>query len=1004
MNFLFHLCARLSYTFAITSHDLLSGLNEPQQQAVTHDTGPLLIFAGAGSGKTRTLTHRIAYLIGERQISPNRILAVTFTNKAAKEMRERLEVLIGPIAKRMWLGTFHALCARMLRVHGENIGINPRFAIFDTDDSSRLIKEILKDLNLDTQRFPPARVLGKISDAKNALKTVEQVATEATQPHQKVYAQLYGHYQRRLREVSALDFDDLLTESVRLLQQSPPSLEHWSERFQHVLIDEFQDVNEAQFQWARMLASKHGNICVVGDDDQCLAAGTLVTTPDGDKPIEDIREGDLVLSGVGEGEARFYPVKKASAKSYRGPMLRVESNSGCILRATPNHICFGFPHCGEPIENEILLFAFSYYPHKEGTFLHEVHKSDKSQYFADENIDNADEVARQMARSNGGLEIKRFASFTPKRNLRFRSTSDLKVSMQIPVTKGTTVELATITDITEEHYDGYVYDLDVPLARNFAANGVLVHNSIYAWRGANVQIILDFEKRYPDAKVVRLEQNYRSTQNILDAAYGVISNNLGRADKKLWSEEKGGEEIVLHGSYNAVEEASWVVRQIEILMREEKISYSDCAILCRVNAQSRPFEEAFMRSRVPLKLVGTQRFYERREIRDVMAYLKFLYNPDDSVSAVRLINTPPRGIGAVTITKLQEMARGRGVSLGAILLDKDAAKELTPAIQRKIEPLRLALKHIFNDANGAQTLADLVERVLERTQFLEYLENSNEKDNVDRVANVEEFVRAAESFDLRLAEELDETGETGEDWDEKDPLRLGQFLAETALQGGTDKDAQSDDAVTLMTLHAAKGLEFPIVFLVGLEQGLLPHARAVFSDSATEEELEEERRLMYVGLTRARKRAILTFAAQRTLHGRTETTMPSQFIEEIPAHLLRRSGVAGGGSPIVQQRRTSWGNDDFKSLPRPSSASTPAPTAATPSAPSAPATSSRRTFDKPATFKVGDKLRHNSYGEGLVVAASAGGGAGEWVEVAFLSGDTGKKKLIVAYANLEKVE
>ena len=711
-------------------------------------------------------------------------------------MRERLENLIGPVAKRMWLGTFHALCARMLRVHGENIGINPRFAIFDTDDSTRLIKEILKDLNLDTQRFPPARVLGKISDAKNALKSPETVAAEATQSHQKVYASLYSHYQNRLREISALDFDDLLGESVRLLRESPESLEHWSERFQHVLIDEFQDVNEAQFQWARLLASKHNNICVVGDDDQ----------------------------------------------------------------------------------------------------------------------------------------------------------------------------------------------------------------SIYAWRGANVQIILDFEKRYPDAKVIRLEQNYRSTQNILDAAYGVISHNLGRADKKLWSEEKGGEEIALHGSYNAVEEASWVVRQIELLMREERISYSDCAILCRVNAQSRPFEEAFMRARTPLKLVGTQRFYERREIRDVMAYLKFLYNPDDGVSAVRLINTPPRGIGAVTITKLQDMARQRGVSLGAILLDKDAAKELTPAIQRKIEPLRLTLKHLFNDANQAQTLADLVERVLERTQFLEYLDNSNEKDNVDRVANIEEFVRAAESFDLRLAEELDETGETLEDWDEKDPLRLGRFLSETALQGGTDKDAQSDDAVTFMTLHAAKGLEFPIVFLVGLEQGLLPHARAVFSDGATEEELEEERRLMYVGLTRARKRAILTFAAQRTMHGRTESTMPSQFIEEIPAHLLRRSGVAGGGSAIVQQRRTSWGRDDFQNLPRPSTSSTPAPTVATAPASSSSSSGSRRTFDKPATFKVGDKLRHNSYGEGLVVAASAGGGAGEWVEVAFLSGDAGKKKLIVAYANLEKVD
>ncbi len=717
---------------------------------------------------------------------------MTFTNKAAKEMRERLENLIGPVAKRMWLGTFHALCARMLRVHGERIDLNPRFAIFDSDDSARLMKEILKDLNLDSQRFPHARVLNRISDAKNALKSVAQVEAEATRPHEKVYAQLYGHYQRRLREVSALDFDDLLTESVRLLNESPETLEHWSGRFAHVLIDEFQDVNEAQFQWARLLASKHNNICVVGDDDQ----------------------------------------------------------------------------------------------------------------------------------------------------------------------------------------------------------------SIYAWRGANVQIILDFEKRYPDAKVVRLEQNYRSTQNILDAAYGVISHNLGRADKKLWSEEKGGEEIALHGSYNAVEEASWVVRQVEITMREERISFSDCAILCRVNAQSRPFEEAFMRSRMPLKLVGTQRFYERREIRDVMAYLKFLYNPDDGVSAARLINTPPRGIGGVTVTKLQDMARARGVSLGAILLDKEAAKELSPAIQRKIEPLRLTLKHIFNDANKAQTLADMVERILERTQFLEYLDNSSDKESVDRVANVEEFVRAAESFDLRLAEEVDDAGDTLDEWDAKDPLRLGQFLSETALQGGTDKDAQSDDAVTFMTLHAAKGLEFPIVFLVGLEQGLLPHARAVFSDGATEEELEEERRLMYVGLTRARKRAILTFAAQRTLHGRTESTMPSQFIDEIPEHLLRRTGVAGGGSPIVQQRRTSWGKDDFKSLPRPSVPSAPIPAAPV----SNPTTSSRRTFDKPATYKVGDRLKHGSYGEGLVVAASAGGGAGEWVEVAFLSGDAGKKKLIVAYANLEKVE
>ena len=610
-------------------------------------------------------------------------------------------------------------------------------------------------------------------------------------------------------------------------------------------------------------------------------------------------------------------------------------------------------------------------------------------------FDRTAELSEKLARESGA-DIARWAALTVGSKFAFQPAIHLRASMIVPIWQDGVIVEDELVSVEEVDYDGDVFDFNVAHLHNYAVNDIVVHNSIYAWRGADVKIILDFEKKYPDATVVRLEQNYRSSQNILDAAYGVISHNFGRAPKRLWSEQSGGEEIVLHGSYNANEEAAWVVRQVEVLMREERISLADCAILCRVNAQSRPFEESFMRARMPLKLVGTQRFYERREIRDVLAYLKFLYNPDDGVSVARLINVPPRGIGAVTVQKLEDMARERGVSLGAVILDAAAAKTLTPAVARKIEPLRLTLKHLFNDANQAGTLADLVERVLERTQFLEYLDNSSEKDNVDRVANVEEFVRAAESFDLRLAEELDESGETTEVWDEGDPLRLGQFLSETALEGGTDKGAQNEDAVTFMTLHAAKGLEFPIVFLVGLEQGLLPHARAVFSDSASEEELEEERRLMYVGLTRAKKRAILSFAAQRTLHGRTETTMPSQFIEEIPAHLLRRSGVAGGGSALVQKRATSWGRDDFQSLPRPE-----APKSSAAPAPISTSNGGARVAASPAKFKVGDRLKHGTYGEGLVVAASTNGGAGEWVEVAFLGGDVGKKKLIVAYANLE---
>jgi DNA helicase-2/ATP-dependent DNA helicase PcrA len=614
-------------------------------------------------------------------------------------------------------------------------------------------------------------------------------------------------------------------------------------------------------------------------------------------------------------------------------------------------------------------------------------------------LDSADRYARRIAQTNGGLEIQRNANFTRDPEcgfFEFMPAIDLKVGSKIPIAKGEDIEPAQITTIIEEEYNGLVYDLEVDKVRNFAANGVLVHNSIYAWRGADVKIILDFEKRYPDAQIVRLEQNYRSTQNILDAAHGVIANNFGRAAKRLWTEESGGEKLTLHGALNAQEEAYYVVRQIQQLQRDEHLKLSDFSILCRINAQSRPFEEAFIRNRVPLKLVGTQRFYERREIRDVLAYLKFLYNPDDNVSAIRLINVPPRGIGAATVSKLEALAALGERSIGAVLLGGSLSKSLTPAVARKIEPLQRVLMSLFTDARAVGTLADLTEKILERTQLLDYLERSNDGEGVDRVANVEEFVRACEGFDLRLAEEIGEDGESSDVWSEDDPLRLGQFLSETALEGGTDKDAEADDAVTLMTLHAAKGLEFPVVFLSGLEQGLLPHSRAVFGDTATPEQLEEERRLMYVGLTRARKRAVLTYAAQRTLHGRTETTTPSQFLDEIPAELLNKEGIAAGGSRLVQRRSTAW-----DSLSRPSNGGynngndNPFGTPSTLSQPKpAPA--------DPPQFKVGDKISHASLGEGVVVAAATQGGAGEWVEVAFFGG-AGKKKLIVAYANLKKV-
>ncbi len=782
----------------ITHMNLLEGLNEPQREAVEHESGPLLIFAGAGSGKTRTLTHRIAHLVQERNVPPARILAVTFTNRAASEMRERLEALVGAGAGRIWMGTFHAMCAQMLRINGGLIGIEPRFVIFDSDDSQRLMKDVLRGADVDSERFPPSRILHRISDAKNNLRSPADLEDSAVTSNDRIVARLYRSYQERLRAASALDFDDLLGEAVRLLRESEEARDYWSERFLHVLIDEFQDVNAAQFKWAQLLAGKHRNICVVGDDDQ----------------------------------------------------------------------------------------------------------------------------------------------------------------------------------------------------------------SIYAWRGANVKIILDFELNYPDARVIRLEQNYRSTQPILDAAHGVISKNLGRKPKRLWTSEAGGVSLVVHGTANAQEEGSWVVRQINDLMREAspeggRRRHSDFAILCRVNAQSRPFEEAFMRARVPLRLVGTQRFYERKEIKDLVAYLKLLWNPRDDIALMRAINVPARGIGAVTVEKLQTLARQSDRSLCETILDEASEAELGRGAAAKIAPLRGLLQTLHEDAAEAATVADLLSVVIERTQYLEYLRREKTLESVDRLANVQELLRAAEDFDKRMQEEgaqmNDDSGEVDSSFmlhpssfQESAPF-LGLFLESSALQSGTDEGANGE-AVTLMTLHSAKGLEFPIVFLVGMEQGLLPHARALWGEGAGGDELEEERRLCYVGLTRAREQIYLSHAAQRTLHGRTESTLPSQFLNEIPTHLLQRGGLAVQSNAGRHSHQTEWDlPSDFSTARANGAASTQS------------ANFKTQSSSGPPKFDIGDRVRHPEWGEGLVVNASAGGGRGEWVEVAFLSADTGRKKLVVAFAPLEKV-
>lgn len=972
--------------------DLLSGLNEPQREAVLHTNGPLLIFAGAGSGKTRTLTHRIAHLIGSGVPAP-RILAVTFTNKAAREMRERLEKLIGRDAGRMWLGTFHALCAQMLRMNGGLIGLDSRFVIFDSDDASRVMKDVLKEANLDSDKYPPSRILGRVSDAKNNLLTPDEFASQSTGPYDRAVARLYARYQERLRESHALDFDDLIMEGVRLLRDHADAREHWSDRFQHVLVDEFQDVNAAQFKWVQLLAEKHRNICVVGDDDQCLPPGTLVATPNGEVAIENVIAGDQVLGGIGECFAHHHRVEFVNAAHYQGPMLRITLDSDQQLRVTPNHICFA-QRQSESRKDLVTLTAFSNLDYHYGVLYHKV----EDEYLTC--FDAAEAAVKRASSHRGGAEIERFARFSD--DFKFVTASSLTLGDVVPVVNERTVDGAVVKSIEMESYDGPVYDLDVPKIRNYAANGVLVHNSIYGWRGANVRLILEFELSYADAKIVRLEQNYRSTQNILDAAHGVISKNRSRAPKKLWTQDDGGAQLVLHGAANAQEEAKWVVDSVQQMKREGR-EPSEIALLCRVNAQSRPFEEAFIRARLPLRLIGTQRFYERREIKDLIAYLKLLYNPNDALSLRRIVNVPARGIGATTLDKLQGRADEQSRALYDVVLDPETPAWLGRPAGPKIQNFARLLEQLNQDADNNQTLGELLSMIIERTDYMEFLRREKTLDSIDRVANVEEFLSSADDFDERFSSEPVESDDditngneaaTPPDISLELPqtarARLGTFLETVALEGGGDAGDESGNAVSFMTLHSAKGLEFPVVFLVGLEQGLLPHGRALWGESANDSELEEERRLCYVGLTRAREQVYLSYAIQRTMHGRTESSQPSQFLDEIPPHLLDRAGYARLNAPRLTNYATRW--DSPGSPFRPD----------VPSKPDVPSAVAATREASVALFAIGDRVSHPTWGEG-VVTGGHGTGRAEVVEVAFLSRDAGKKRLAASHAKLEKL-
>ena len=728
------------------SHDPLAGLNPAQLDAVQAEPGPLLVVAGAGSGKTRVLTHRIAHLVEQRGAQPSSILAITFTNKAAGEMAERVNGLLGRYATGMWVMTFHAACARILRADATRIGFRPSFSIYDSSDQVRLVRSIIEDdLGKDAKRYPARGVHARISSAKNQLMSPQQFIDENDGYFDTLVGEVYARYQARLLEAGAMDFDDLLVHTAHLLEQIPESREKWQRAFRHILVDEYQDTNHAQYRLIRSLAAAHNSIMVVGDSDQ----------------------------------------------------------------------------------------------------------------------------------------------------------------------------------------------------------------SIYSWRGADIRNILDFEQDFPNARTIRLEQNYRSTQTILDAANGVIANNEDRQEKNLWSELGTGEKVRVVECADERSEARYVVGQISRVIGEGG-SLRDVAVFYRTNAQSRAMEEALRQADVPYRIIGGTGFYDRQEVKDALAYLRAIANPSDDVSLRRIINVPRRGIGDTTVTRLAEHAATLGITLRSALDDADSV--LPGSAARKAVAGFSDLLQKLTDASATLEPAHLLEKVYEDTAMIEGLRAERTLEANGRIENLNEL--------LGVAQSAIHTGDAEAD--------LATFLQELSLVSDADQlpDSEDDAAVTMMTLHTAKGLEFPRVYLIGMEDNIFPHARAL-----EEANLEEERRLCYVGMTRAREQLTMTYARSRSIYGRQDYNPPSTFLGEIPQDLIEMERVGSRGGTSMPTSRSSYADRAPVSTP-----------------------SRRIEREVPKDLPVisaGDTVRHKSFGEGIVISVPTA----EEIIVRFPT--SGERRLHVAYAPIE---
>ncbi len=974
---------------------LLAGLNEPQREAVTYGEGPQLILAGAGSGKTRVLVHRIAYLIATDAARPNEILAITFTNKAAGEMRDRAELLVGGRVRAMWVMTFHAACARMLRAEAQRLGYTRQFTIYDTADSRRLIKRCLDDLGIDPKRFTPASMGSQISDAKNKLRDADAYAHMVGSFFEQTVADVYGAYERELHRANAMDFDDLLVRAVNVLELFPEVRERYASGFRHVLVDEYQDTNHAQYRWLQLLAGEHRNLMVVGDDAQCLVQGTPVTMADGSqRPIETVSVGDRVLSAYGSGRFGAAEVL-ATHRSRRSAGVAITTRSGRTLVSTPEHVHFaGFiAHLDEKLDYmdtfSSRLFRgggrrrldVSLCDHRAGQQpVHRIALSgddavgrEKLERLgltvrparrgaggwgfeaASRDMATVQHLAAQISTALGDVAIRPSARLGDNHaglaanSLPFRAADSVLPGMVMFDEQG---GYDVVESVARVPLNGPVYDLDVEGTHNFIADGIVTHNSIYGFRGADITNILEFEDTFPDAHVVKLEQNYRSTQTILDAANAVIRNNRGQKPKSLWTEIGQGDPIKVRELDDEHAEARYVTGEIQRLV-DEGTSRAEVAVFYRTNSQSRVLEDTLVRAEIAYQVIGGTKFYDRAEIKDAIAYLTVLVNPQDAGAFTRIVNSPRRGIGNTTVSRLLAHANTTGETVWELAAAPEDVPGLGAAAIKSLRRFMGTMEVLQERARSGAELSTLLKELLSETGYLEALQNERTIEAQGRIENLEELVNVAVEYDAGA-----EDGQAS----------LEEFLQQIALIADADTREDDEGLVTLMTLHNAKGLEYPIVFMIGCEEGVFPHSRAL-----DEGGLEEERRLCYVGITRAQRDLCLTSARTRTVFGARNFGARSRFIGEIPSELTDSDQQVPRG---LRARALSWSSGSWSS-----------------GAPDLPAVDQA----PPVAFRLGDDVVHAAFGEGVVTGVEPGG-----IVVIRFSRDRAERKLVADLAPISK--